>query len=447
MGGRTKFQRPAISAPVGPVKNSRGPDLIRSDMFIIVEGIDDCGSDVSTLVDQKPASTESNKTSPRVTLSCLQQQQQQKQETPSSGRSGSDIASTITLETSSCSVDVPVKESRKGGLLASLVFARPSFRSFSTIDLLSESKYNVQDENAPPAASLEELPGGAPPAPRLESKLPRSRTLNVLQELKSSISRPSLATISMNAAGIKGSSRKTSSSSTNTTLPMSTDISKARMPRPAMGPLSKQELSTPKQSNTTYTSYTSYITTAQPSAYWSGRFVALHDRFASESFPEKSSSPLGNCRAQISSIPQQTYATQGYAVRNGRVLRRPTHLSHSSTTSALPSLTSTPSQQAPVDEDAHCRRVFEHLESLCTTPDAHRSLRHWRQAYARRYNRPSLLPEEQGLMGKIFSGTATRRNDRRSIGVLQQRLDGYEAKGIYSANMATAKANKRLSMY
>jgi hypothetical protein len=67
-----------------------------------------------------------------------------------------------------------------------------------------------------------------------------------------------------------------------------------------------------------------------------------------------------------------------------------------------------------VDEDNRCRRVFMHLELLCTTPEARNSLRQWQQSYARRMGRDTLLPEggtmydrnkELTWVGRLFIGS------------------------------------------
>ncbi|KXJ97278.1 hypothetical protein Micbo1qcDRAFT_156108, partial [Microdochium bolleyi] len=67
------------------------------------------------------------------------------------------------------------------------------------------------------------------------------------------------------------------------------------------------------------------------------------------------------------------------------------------------------SSEVPVleDEDVRCRRVFRHLESLCMTSEARKSLQTWQQAYARRTGKERLLPsggsmEDRGWVGRLL---------------------------------------------
>lgn len=105
------------------------------------------------------------------------------------------------------------------------------------------------------------------------------------------------------------------------------------------------------------------------------------------------------------------------------------------------------------DEDARCRRVFDHLDSLCTTAEARRSLHVWQQAYARRHGRPSLLPEggsmeEKGLMAKIFGSSVARRGERHSLTGLRHGSYNHDnkSKSFLSGSMSRASRGKRMTM-
>ncbi|KAJ1337806.1 hypothetical protein MN608_00662 [Microdochium nivale] len=64
------------------------------------------------------------------------------------------------------------------------------------------------------------------------------------------------------------------------------------------------------------------------------------------------------------------------------------------------------------DEDVRCRRVFQHLETMCKTSEARKSLRAWQQAYARRVGKENLLPaggsmEDRGWVGRLLSSSTS----------------------------------------
>jgi len=305
-------------------------------------------------------------------------------------------------------------------------------------------------ENIPPRTSMASnfttrRDTSKPSTPRLEDKLspkkkpksrlgiPKSRTFNALSNLTTSLSRTSLGQLS-------GShSRHTSVSSKSTARKVSgpyNDPSSAASSSsqglliPAMKPANPH-----------------LIHTAQSSAYWSGRFMALQDRFQSEMLIPENLEVLGHAYAERSFATQPSIASSATmgciglvpganpnATRSGNKStspRRPQKLLQQakennhpnsgvqpySQTMAAPAK---PSYEAAaallVDEDNRCRRVFMHLESLCTTHEARNSLRQWQQSYARRMGRESLLPEggtmydrtkELTWVGRLFIGSGT----------------------------------------
>jgi hypothetical protein len=83
------------------------------------------------------------------------------------------------------------------------------------------------------------------------------------------------------------------------------------------------------------------------------------------------------------------------------------------------------------DGDRRMQRVFIHLETLCITSDAKKSLWDWQLAYARKERNEKLLPtggkmsEERSWvsrMGKVFSGSEYKE---RCLSLLGQNLTLY----------------------
>ncbi|KAH7019073.1 NRDE protein-domain-containing protein [Ilyonectria destructans] len=236
---KPKRKRPTISGPIGPIKNSRGPDFIRSEQFVIVPGIKDCSS-TESLFDKGVA--EAQKTTRRISASF------QKQGPPSSQPT---TAKSDFNATTSCQTKLP----RRLPMTLSMTSATKA-----CLDTIQ------QDENVPPPDHGVLSPPKSTTLPK--SQLPKSRTMSVLTDIKSSISRPSLVSRSANPRAFGSSSRKTSFSS------------RIRLPRPSLTSLSRSSRSTTPEPSQQL--LPGQINTAQPSAYWSGRFMALHDRFLAE---------------------------------------------------------------------------------------------------------------------------------------------------------------------
>ncbi|KAI1490191.1 hypothetical protein F5X96DRAFT_679239 [Biscogniauxia mediterranea] len=268
--------------------------------------------------------------------------------------------------------------------------------------------------------------------------IPRSRTFNVFSNLTSSFSRTSLGSFA------HSDSRHTSASSGRTvhdTLPAAS--------RP--GSSGSSLASVPSQTRVHTTPVPNnprQIYTAQSSAYWTGRFMALQDRFRSEllmpdnmntlvtahaerSMVGASQPPFGggslatsattSCLSghnitpktarrvvtdavatpHVSSISprkQQLPLTQPRQVNPRTPMLDQDKHKHTNSAStmfanAAPSYHgSSEAASLLTDEDNRTRRVFLHLEALCTTSEARRSLHAWQQSYARRVGKPILLP-------------------------------------------------------
>ncbi|PTD05351.1 hypothetical protein FCULG_00001975 [Fusarium culmorum] len=386
---RSKRKRPVASGPIGPVKNSRGADFVRSDTLIIVPTIKDCCSDDSS---SDKENAQAIKTTRRISASF--------------STHGS-LASPLPSHQSLLSA-APVKP----------LPTTASFTNFSRKTLANSSSYGVyptvdtifQDENVPPLDHKEVAPAETASSTMNKSRLPKSRTLTVLSEIKSSISRTSMNSKPSSPRPLADQSRKASSSSTSSLLTSSS----SRLCLPGYSSTSASRTSSTSTLVTELLPKPDQITSSQPSAYWSGRFVSLHDRFLTEEFSTEDA---------MSKDSSSDNTFRAFAMKTDRaaVNSRPTHLSHSTTTSALTNLTVTKPRNKTSTQDARCLRVFHHLENLCITIEARRSLLAWQQTYARRMNKPNLLPqggsmEHKSLMGRIFSGgKGTSGNTRHSL--------------------------------
>ncbi|KAI8240051.1 hypothetical protein K4K55_001211 [Colletotrichum sp. SAR 10_96] len=290
-----------------------------------------------------------------------------------------------------------------GGPLSS----NPTVASFDVNALTGAAARN--DENQPPlsksgevafTSSSESSPSLAPssgiqskfnsrPSSRVEKKrIPKSRTMTVLSNLTASLSRTSLTSFTSDRKASTSrsvSSRKVSGSSTSTLS--TTDTSRVPTPMSAeVNPL--------------------IINTAQSSQYWAGRFQSLHDRFHNEDLQPHSLATLVSAHASRSTVVRDQRAA--YQSRGNLPLSTTTALDRYSTTAV--------SRETKVldEEDNRCLRVFLHLDSLCATPEAQKSLHAWQEIYARRNNRVALLPHgasmDKGFVARIFGG------GRRSMG-------------------------------
>ncbi|KAJ4009665.1 hypothetical protein NW752_009253 [Fusarium irregulare] len=423
---RSKRKRPVISGPIGPVKNSRGADFVRSDTLIIVPTIKDCCSDDSS---SDKENAQAKKTTRRISASFSTQGSLASP--PTVAKSGL----TATTSHQSLLTTTPVKPLPTTASFTN--FSRKTLANSSSFGVYSSVDTSIQDENVPPLDHKE----AAPPSQGMnKSRLPKSRTLTVLSDIKSSISRPlSSKSSTPQRHTLADQSRKTSASSSSSLL--SAGTSKLRLARSSLTSMSASRCSSTSTMETP--SDPRQITKSQPSAYWSGRFMSLHDRFLSEDYDNEDAfspnfSPGGSF--QPYSMRPDCFAANA----------RPTHLSYSTTTSALTNLAGTKPRKPPNNKDARCLRIFQHLENLCVTREARRSLYAWQQTYARRMNKPNLLPqggsiENTSLMGRIFSGgNNTSSSVRRSLPVMQE-PSGLPVSKKRNPALAARERGKRLS--
>ncbi|SPO07354.1 uncharacterized protein DNG_10048 [Cephalotrichum gorgonifer] len=145
-----------------------------------------------------------------------------------------------------------------------------------------------------------------------------------------------------------------------------------------------------------------YVYGAQPSEYWTGRFVSLSDKLFLQQAESLALAP--------STPDRLAPPTKGITPDN---ITNAANLPTSSTMPSLP-LPSAPKDpsskdrvEALLDGEERSRLVFEELEALCRTPEALRSLAEWREGYARKFDKPGLLPGGSGgLLGRLRRGGA-----------------------------------------
>ncbi|KAI2636837.1 hypothetical protein GGS21DRAFT_53103 [Xylaria nigripes] len=314
-------------------------------------------------------------------------------------------------------------------------------------------------ENIPPGASIASLradkhiaSNNSMPTPahglatkksKFRPEIPRSRTFNVLSNLTASISRPSLS--------FPGSDSRRNSTSSKSTI--------RKDPALYMNAQSASSASSQAIANQVDKGNPRQVHKAQSSAYWAGRFMALQDRFQSEMLLPENLTTLVTAHAKSSLLPVTqpslaSSATTGCIAPPTKSKSKLMTITNKSTSphkpqqqrkaqskpvckAALKSLATTamiasvqPSKETAVamlvDDDNRCRRIFSHLDALCTTSEARMSLREWQQGYARRMGKESLLPKggtmkgtarESTWVGRLFTRSSSGHLKRGSLGL------------------------------
>ncbi|GAW13717.1 hypothetical protein ANO14919_031060 [Xylariales sp. No.14919] len=306
-------------------------------------------------------------------------------------------------------------------------------------------------ENIPPSASTSSfatkkqstyrsptprlVPNPSPSKKKAKSRLSisKSRPFNVLSNLTASLSRTSLGQLT------SSDPRRTSTSSKSTVR---------RGPTPYMNSqsassTSSQALPTPEIEAPN----SRQIHTAQSSAYWAGRFMALQDRFQSETLVPENLTTLVHVHAVRSLLPV-TQPSLASSATTGCILpaarpkparpvaestspRKRQQKPEAKVASTAPRSTTTVAPARPsyetaaallVDEDTRCRRIFLHLDALCTTSEARLSLQQWQQAYARRMGKEHLFTmqrktRELTWVGRLLIGTGGGHSKKGSLGL------------------------------
>ncbi|PHH81378.1 hypothetical protein CDD82_905 [Ophiocordyceps australis] len=131
------------------------------------------------------------------------------------------------------------------------------------------------------------------------------------------------------------------------------------------------------------------VTTAQPLAYWTGRFSSLNDKYMNKE-----------------NMPDTLLALRSGLIAQNRLLAHP---------------------QTVGSDDARHLHIFARLEFLCATDEARLSLRQFQQTFARRFKRPLLLPKDgtmdgrdRGLVARFFGNRRSASEGRLLSGQHQQ---------------------------
>ena len=260
-----------------------------------------------------------------------------------------------------------------------------------------------------------------PKSPDPETRIPKSRTMTVLSSLTQSFSRSSIKNLSGSRHPSSGSSAST------TTEPMS---KMSRLPRSstAQKPGELQEGAYRKLSEQYRSDQLDprLVYTAQPSSYWTGRFVSLRDQLYGEQLARSNLDVIVEAYSHgNSTIPWQpstgTRSTSTYQPPQTRAIdaskyckMSDRHIPLSSTSGTVMDTTkpgisfqSGETGQKPsrshmaavveeasmlTDDNIRCKRALSRMEALCVTAEARTSMHAWQCQYARQTKRAEFLP-------------------------------------------------------
>lgn len=255
-------------------------------------------------------------------------------------------------------------------------------------------------------------------------QLSKSRTLNVFSNITASFSRTSLVpSLDTNNPSPASSSSPSHTATTNTPHSKQPTTTRLRFSR------SGGRLSLGSRKSDSHLSVDPCIVyTEQPSAYWTGRFVSLHDKFQTECLIHQNLLSLVNAQSELAIARNKQRQPQ--ILQDTRYSRYNTRLPPSATSAAIlqqtggggigtRGLTAQALDAALLlDDDERCRRVFAHLEALCATDEARKSLLAWQQDFARKTGRKKLLPRggtmEDRMWGSYFTRMGVKRIGKRS---------------------------------
>lgn len=380
----TKLKQPlVISSPVGPVKNSRGPDFTRSQDFIIVNAIQDCGP-----VQRGDTIDEQNltKSDKKLALGIFTKKTLLKTQS---------LASFAPSPKSTSRFSATPRRTNKDNEATNSPIPKPK-NAPGSITATREDHTEIHTFQPTGAENLQRSER------KFATKLPKSRTVNVLQDIKNSVPRRTDIT-----TPVSNPVSKNSQSSLKQTEMPRIDFFRSLRRR-------SREESTPSSRHSSTTNVTTpdsasqileqsergslpgQISRPQPSSYWSGRFTALRDRLSSEHMERVLSRATDTIQMGVwhhfnqRSVDAEPVGIPPYPLR---------------------------------DEDGICCEVFAFLESQCTTKSAKESLWCWQETYARRNRRPRLLPavsgyQNESLVSRRFAAHA-RHQDRQGMAYLE----------------------------
>lgn len=247
--------------------------------------------------------------------------------------------------------------------------------------------------------------------------LPKSCTVNVFSNLPKPLSRSSL--IPSRRVDTSSSMSSFSGATNSSFRCVSKSSHTSHIPVHISG---RWSLGSPKneQQHTSRDPYIIYD--AQPSAYWTGRFMSLRDKFQSELLSPKNMESLIHVQKErTAAINQQDRQRRRAQSKKKTYSHRFSASLPSSATSAAVLQRETSGRRLAdvallLDDDDRYRRVFVHLEASCATDEARRSLRLWQQDYARKTGRKKLLPEGGSMEERTGGSYFTRIIGGRLVG-------------------------------
>lgn len=380
----------AISSPIGPVKNSRGPDLTRSESLIIVDGIRDCGPGQEN---DGITSIRGIKTEKKMPISLFSRALQKRGSRATLAGTPKSVAeSSGTTPRSNPDQDE----------------AAPSFARLNNASISTTTVFTISGDHECTHATMPSVPTSPQKTkPKFATKLPKSKTMNVLQDIKNAVPLRTPGPFSAS----KHRSKKTDKAITPLKQP---DMSKTDLFRSLRRRSREESASSSRHSSTTNITTPDsaedskektdielrpgQVARAQPSMYWTGRFTALRDRLATEHMEDV--------------LAHATDTIQMGALRDES---RQCDMNDAAPCGTPP---------YPLrDEDALCLEIFSILESQCVTPSAKESFKRWRGTYAGCRRRPNLLPPGSAFFGdsqisKRFA-SHVRHPDRQGLAYLE----------------------------
>ncbi|KAI0201650.1 hypothetical protein F4808DRAFT_459776 [Astrocystis sublimbata] len=368
-------------------------------------------------------------------------------------------------------------------------------------------------ENIPPSRSMASIPlpkhrsmstrttpnpAANPPSPKRKEKeratrpaMPLSRTFSVFSNLTASISRTSLGQLAGHDSRRTSPSTSSKAHHNYSTLSRSKTKDKEKAKdknkdgnsntpylnsQSAASSSSSKALLSPGIGAGAEQPNHQLVYTAQSSAYWAGRFMALQDRFQAETLrpenltklahaygenplvgmtqqqPGLTSSATTSCITASntykplqsltgSTSPRKTQPPHPYQhqqlskVKQGSQANVPMPFPFASTSAANATGTAnvdvpgggTGSESAAllIDEDARIRRIFAHLDALCASTEARNSLQSWQHGYIRQTGKEYLLPsrgssrkktKELTFFSRLFRGGSGGSLKKSAIG-------------------------------
>lgn len=179
-----------------------------------------------------------------------------------------------------------------------------------------------------------------------------------------------------------------------------------------------------------FTTNTLQVHTAQPSAYWCGRFQAVSDRYQSDDFHVCCIKPLSAPRDNDvkREKPSSRYRRGGKTLRGTNTPPKsdsPTPLLEKSRKkSPAKSYKTVLAITTPAvfleDYDKRAQKVLAFLASLCCTSPAKKSLREWQIQYATVMKNKALMPkndsDEKGFFGRMGRAISDNVTGHKNVG-------------------------------